>query len=97
LAADSWPVVTYRFGFEPSPAGCAIASWLAMLGNVGDMSKTTLAHALVYLLITVLRIERLLFGKHARSGLRRTLSQMVSLCFRAVDNAFLSYVPTYWK
>jgi hypothetical protein len=71
---------------------------LAMLGSVGDMSKATFAHALVYLWITLLRIERLLFVKHSWSRFRGERSRKwFHYRFRVVDNAFLSYLPTYWE
>jgi hypothetical protein len=71
---------------------------LAMLGNVGDMSKATLAHALVYLWITLLRIEHLLFEKHSWGRFRGERSRKwFHYRFRVVDNAFLSYLPTYWE
>jgi hypothetical protein len=71
---------------------------LAMLGNVSDMSKATLAHALVYLWITHLRFERLLFVKHSWSRFRGERSRKwFHYRFRVVDNAFLSYLPTYWE
>ena len=71
---------------------------LAMFGNVGDMSKATLAHALVYLWITLLRIERLLFVKHSWSRFRGERSRKwFHYRFRVVDNAFLSYLPTCWE
>ncbi len=37
---------------------------LAMLGIVGEMSKATLAHSLVYLWMSLLRLENLLLEKH---------------------------------
>lgn len=71
---------------------------LAMLGTVGEMSKATLAHALMYLWISLLRIERLLFEEHRwgsfRGGRSRKWFQYRS---RVLDNIFLGYLPTYWE
>jgi len=71
---------------------------LAMLGNVGEMSKATLAHALVYLWISLLRIEHLLWEKHRWGNFRgeRSRKWFQYRC-RAVDNLFLSYLPPFWE
>ena len=71
---------------------------LAMLGNVGEMSKATLAHALVYLWISLLRLERLLFEKHSWGRFRAGRSRKwFQYRFRVLDSLFLSYLPTYWE
>ena len=72
--------------------------FLAMLGNVGEMSKATLAHALVYLWISLLRLERLLFEKHSWGRFRAGRSRKwFQYRFRVLDSLFLSYLPTYWE
>lgn len=71
---------------------------LGMLGDVSDMSRATLAHALVYLWISLLRLERLLFEKHSWGRFRGERSRKwFQYRFRVVDNLFLSYLPTYWE
>jgi len=52
------------------------ARWeTAMLGSVGEMSKATLAHSLVYLWISLLRLENLLWEKHSWGRLRGSRSR----------------------
>jgi hypothetical protein len=71
---------------------------LAMLGSVGDMSKATLAHALVYLWISLLRLEKLLWVKHRWGLLRGVRSRkLFHYRCRALDDLFLSYLPTFWE
>jgi hypothetical protein len=71
---------------------------LAMLGTVGEMSRATLAHSLVYLWISLLRLERLLFEKHNWGGFRGGRSRKwFQYRFRVIDNLFLAYLPTFWE
>ncbi|RKD55741.1 hypothetical protein [Rhizobium sp. WW_1] len=71
---------------------------LAMLGNVGETSRATLVHCLLYLWITLLRIERLLWEQHRWKSLRgwRSRKWFKYRC-RTLDELFLSYLPTYWE
>ena len=71
---------------------------LAMLGSVGEMSKATLAHSLVYLWISLLRLENLLWEKHCWGHFRgeRSRKWFRYRC-RALDELFLSYLPTFWE
>lgn len=71
---------------------------LAMLGNVGETSRATLAHSLLYLWITLLRIERLLWEQHRWKSLRggRSRKWFKYRC-RTLDELFRSYLPTYWE
>ena len=71
---------------------------LAMLGDVGEMSKATLAHSLIYLWISLLRLENLLLEKHRWGHFRggRSRKWFHYRC-RALDALFLSYLPTYWE
>lgn len=71
---------------------------LAMLGDVGEISKATLAHALVYLWISLLRIDKLLRETHRWGHLRgdRSRKWFHYRC-RALDHLFLSYLPTFWE
>ncbi|HEY5105296.1 MAG TPA: hypothetical protein VII73_00845 [Caulobacteraceae bacterium] len=74
------------------------AGRVAMLGNVGEMSRATLAHALVYLWISLLRLESLLWEKHRWGRLRAERSrQWFHYRCRALDDLFLSYLPTFWE
>lgn len=71
---------------------------LAMLGNVGEVSKATLAHSLVYLWITLLRLEKLLFEKHGWDRLRGDRSRhWFRYRARALDALFTAYLPTFWE
>lgn len=71
---------------------------LAMLGNVGEISKATLAHSLVYLWISLLRIEKLLFQKHGWDRLRGDRSRgWFRYRARALDALFAGYLPTFWE
>ncbi|CDX15099.1 conserved hypothetical protein [Mesorhizobium sp. ORS 3324] len=71
---------------------------LAMLGNVGEMSKATLAHNLVYLWVSLLRLEKLLFEKHGWGRLRRDRSRSwFQYRCRALDKLFLAYLPRFWE
>jgi hypothetical protein len=75
-------------------------SWqrLAMLGNVGEISKATLAHGLVYLWISLLRLEKLLFENHGWGRLRGGRSRSwFRYRGRALDKLFLAYLPTFWE
>jgi hypothetical protein len=75
-------------------------SWqrLAMLGNVGEISKATLAHGLVYLWISLLRFEKLLFEKHGWGRLRGDRSRgWFRYRGRALDKLFFAYLPTFWE
>jgi len=70
---------------------------LAVLGNVGEISKATLAHGLVYLWISLLRLEKLLFEQHGWGRLRRDRSRWwFRYRSRALDKLFLAYLPTFW-
>lgn len=71
---------------------------LAMLGNVGEISKATLAHSLAYLWISLLRLEKLLFEKHGwdRLGGDRNRAWFHYRA-RALDELFLAYLPTFWE
>jgi hypothetical protein len=71
---------------------------LAMLGSVGEMSKATLAHSLIYLWISLLRLENLLWEKHGWGHFRgeRSRKWFHYRC-RALDELFLSYLPTFWE
>ena len=71
---------------------------LAMLGDVGEMSKATLAHSLIYLWISLLRLESLLLEKHRWGHFRggRSRKWFHYRC-RALDELFLSYLPTFWE
>lgn len=74
------------------------AQRLAMLGNVGEISKATLAHSLVYLWISMLRIEKLLFKKHGWDRLRGPRSRhWFRYRARALDALFAAYLPTFWE
>lgn len=71
---------------------------LAMLGNVGEMSRATLAHALIYLWISLLRLDNLLWEKHRWAYLRGARSRSwFHYRGRALDDLFLSYLPTFWE
>jgi hypothetical protein len=71
---------------------------MAMLGDIGEMSKATLAHALVYLWISLLRLESLLWEKHRWGRFRggRSRNWFRYRC-RALDDLFLSYLPNFWE
>ncbi|NKM96961.1 hypothetical protein GFL89_02200 [Rhizobium leguminosarum bv. viciae] len=71
---------------------------LAMLGDVGEASRATLAHGLLYLWITLLRIEKLLWEQYRWKGFRgkRSRKWFKYRC-RTLDELFLSYLPTYWE
>lgn len=70
---------------------------LAMLGNVGEMSEATLAHALMYLWISLVRLDELLWDKHGwrhfRQGRSRDRFRHRSLVLNAL---FHSILPTFW-
>ncbi|NSY41864.1 hypothetical protein [Agrobacterium tumefaciens] len=71
---------------------------MAMLGNVGEISKATLAHSLVYLWISLLRLEKLLFEKHGWDRLRGDRNRAwFRYRARALDELFLAYLPTFWE
>ncbi|MER9302836.1 hypothetical protein [Mesorhizobium sp. M0496] len=71
---------------------------LAMLGGVGEMSKSTLAHVLVNLWISLLRIEHLLWEKHGWGRFRGDRSRhWFRYRCRAMDDLFRSYLPTFWE
>ncbi|WP_258598704.1 hypothetical protein [Mesorhizobium sp. AR07] len=71
---------------------------LAMLGNVGEISKATFAHSLVYLWISMLRLEKLLFEKHGWDRLRGDRSRdWFRYRARALDELFRAYLPTFWE
>lgn len=71
---------------------------LAMLGNVGELSKATLAHGLVYLWITLLRLEKLLFEKHGWGKLRGDRCRSwFRYRGRVLDKLYLAYLPTFWE
>jgi hypothetical protein len=71
---------------------------LAMLGSVGEMSKATLAHGLMYLWISLLRLENLLWEKHGWSRLRGGRSrEWFRYRSRVLDSLFRSYLPTFWE
>jgi hypothetical protein len=75
-----------------------LAGRQAMLGSVGEMSKATLAHSLVYLWISLLRLENLLWEKHSWGRLRGSRSRKwFRYRCRAMDELFLSYLPTFWE
>jgi len=71
---------------------------LAMLGSVGEMTKATLAHALLYLWISLLRLENLVWEKHRWRHFRgdRSRKWFHYRC-RALDELFLCYLPTFWE
>ncbi|MCT7377397.1 hypothetical protein [Chelativorans salis] len=70
----------------------------AMLGNVGEMSKATLAHGLMYLWISLLRLENLLLEKHGWGRFRGHRSRhWFRYRSRALDSLFRSYLPTFWE
>jgi hypothetical protein len=71
---------------------------LAMLGSAGEMSKATLAHALVYLWITLLRLEDLMWANHGWGLFRgaRSRRRFQYRC-RAFDALYRGYLPTYWE
>lgn len=70
---------------------------LAMLGTVGEMSEATLAHALMYLWISLERLDELLWDKHGWRHFRRSRSRdrfrYRSLVLSAL---FHSVLPTFW-
>lgn len=69
-----------------------------MLGNVGEISKATLAHSLVYLWISLLRLEKLLFQKHGWNRLRGDRSRRwFHYRARALASLFTAYLPTFWE
>ncbi|MER9880997.1 hypothetical protein [Mesorhizobium sp. M0118] len=71
---------------------------LAMLGNVGEISKATLAHSLVYLWISLLRVEKLLFQKHGWDRLKGGRSRhWYHYRARALDALFAAYLPMFWE
>lgn len=71
---------------------------LAMLGNVGEISKATLAHALVYLWISLLRLDNLLWEKHGWKRLRGNRSRAwYRYRGHALDKLYLSYLPKFWE
>jgi hypothetical protein len=71
---------------------------IAMLGSVGEMSKAILAHGLVYLWISLLRLETLLWEKHRWGSFRgeRSRKWFRYRC-RVLDDLFRSYLPTFWE
>lgn len=71
---------------------------LAMLGNVGEISRATLAHSLIYLWISLLRLEKLLFEKHGWGRLRGDRNRSwFRYRARALDELFVAYLPTFWE
>ncbi|WP_292178711.1 hypothetical protein [Mesorhizobium sp.] len=71
---------------------------LAMLGNVGEISKATLAHSLVYLWISLLRLEKLFFEKHGWDRLRGDRNRSwFRYRARTLDALFVAYLPTFWE
>jgi len=80
----------------PKPDGTS--GRLAMLGHVGEMSKATLAHALIYLWISLLRLDSLLWEKHRWAYLRGGRSRSwFHYRGSALDDLFRSYLPTFWE
>ena len=74
------------------------AAPLAMLGTVGEMSKATLAHTLMYLWITLLRLEDLLWLRHGWGRFRGARSRTwFRYRNRALDALFRGYLPTFWQ
>lgn len=71
---------------------------LAMLGNVGEISKATLAHSLIYLWISLLRLEKLLFEKHGWNRLRGDRNRSwFRYRARMLDELFVAYLPMFWE
>lgn len=71
---------------------------LAMLGDVGEISKATLAHSLIYLWISLLRLEKLLFEKHGWNRLRGDRNRSwFRYRARTLDELFVAYLPMFWE
>lgn len=70
---------------------------LAMLGEVGEMSRATLAHGLMYLWVTLTRLQRLLWSDHGWGGFRggRT-RKWFEYRFLVFDGMCAAYLPTFW-
>ncbi|MGY0571691.1 hypothetical protein ACTGJ9_012075 [Bradyrhizobium sp. RDM12] len=69
---------------------------LAMLGNVGEMSKATLAHALMYLWISLVRLDELLWDKHGWRDFRQGRSRDSRHRSLVLNALFHSILPTFW-
>lgn len=89
--------VAHVVGAHPTGSDGTVAA-LAMLGDVGEMSKATLANSLIYLWLSLLRLERLLWKKHGWNTFRGQRSRSwTAYRFRALDEAYRSYLPMFWE
>lgn len=70
---------------------------LAMLGIVGEMSEATLAHALMYLWISLARLDELLWNEHGWKNFRQSRSRD-RFRYRSLvlNGLFQTVLPTFW-
>lgn len=71
---------------------------LGMLGAVGGMSRATFAQALVYLWISSIRIQRLLWQKHGWGGFRGDRNRLwTGYRFTIISEISAQYLPKFWE
>ena len=80
----------------PEPAGGMRP--LGMLGTVGAMSRATFAQALVYLWISSIRLQRLLWQTHKWGNFRGARSRRwAGYRFAVIDELSRACLPRFWE